>query len=346
MSPRVRAAVVLGIALLPGLTAVRAQVEVRLSPIGDRGLALVDGPRGYRLENAAGAFQELEVPAGVGLTAVRELSDGWIVAGTILSDEQADLLLIRESEGMQTVIEAPGSRVGRSRRGPVPLVERGSLVGVAWLEGDDRERNAVRAAGWNGDSWGEAEEVSPVGDQAQLALDGAVLGDGGWLLVWAAVDGEDEEIVWSRRSAGDWSEARRLHRDNGVPDIVPRVVGVPGGALAAWSRSDGSDYRLKLALFDGEEWIDSGFKGERGSLFPDLVSHDTGATVLYKTVLPPTWSFLDVDRGRIRRRAAIERVGSQRPLIESRSGSQIILRFPGVLPSAGLRGSVPWENQP
>jgi hypothetical protein len=339
--------VVLGIVLLSGLAAARAQVEVRLSPIGDRGLALVDGPRGYRIENAAGAFQELEIPVGVALTAVRELSDGWVVAGTIVSDEQTDLLLIRESGRTRTAIPAPGSRVGRFRRWPVPLVESGVLVGVAWLEGDDAERNAVRAAGWNGEFWGEVEEVSPVGNQAQLALDGAVPNDGSWLLVWAAVDGEDDEIVWSRRTAAGWSDARRLHRHNRVPDIVPRVVSVPGGALAAWSRSDGSDYRLELALFDGERWVETGFRGERGSLYPDLVRHETGVTVLYKTVLPPTWSFLDVDgNGRVRRRAAIERVGSQRPLIESTGGAKLSLRFPGVLPSSGVRGSVAWETQP
>jgi hypothetical protein len=339
--------VVFGTALLSGLTAVGAQVEVTLSPIGHRGLALVDGPGGYRLESATGAFQELEVPAGVGLTAVRELSDGWVVAGTVLSDQQADLLLIRESEGMRTVMEAPGFRVGRFRRGPVPLVEGGVLVGVAWLEGDDAERNAVRTAAWEGDSWGEVATVSPAGDQAQLALDGAVLDDGSWLLVWAAVDGEDEEIVWSRATPSGWSGSRRLHRDNRVPDIVPRVVSVPGGALAAWSRSDGSDYRLKLALFDGEAWIESGFRGERGSLFPDLVSHDRGATVLYKTVLPPTWSFLDVDgSGRVRRRAAIERVGSLRPLIESTRADLIRLRFPGLGPATGERSSAPWDTQP
>ena len=208
----------------------------------------------------------------------------------------------------------------------------------------------MRAARWTGTFWEPIETVAPAVHEAQLALGSAVLDDGSWLLVWAAYQDGDDDIFWSRHHGGAWSAPERLHADNGVPDIVPDVVAVTGGALAAWSWFDGSDYRLKLARFDGLRWTDSGFRGEEGSLFPSFVQKPFGAWLLYSSVLPRAWTVLGVAAdGSIGPRGATERDGLPRPMmLESGSGA-LTMRWKGVAAqglgelSSTTERSVEWE---
>jgi hypothetical protein len=298
------------------------------SPLGSAGLAIVETGDGYSLVDVAGARHRIAVAEGTRLSAIRQLDDGWIAAGSVSLESVSDLMLIRQVGGSRQAIAAPAGESASLRLDPEPLVESGQLVGLAWLEGEDGEANAVRAASWSGEYWGAVETVAPAVHEAQLALSSTVLDDGSWLLVWAAVHEGDDDIFWSRRHGGEWSEPQKVHPDNDVPDIVPAVVAVPGGALAAWSWFDGNDYRLLLAHFDGEKWRDTGLRGEKGSLFPSFLETSTGADLLYKSVEPRTWTVLElIADGAVVRRAFAERGGEPRPMVHLLEQDVLTMRW-------------------
>jgi hypothetical protein len=183
---------------------------------------------------------------------------------------------------------------------------------LAWLEGDTRERLAVRAGRWDGERWREVETVAPPGPGSQLALAAALGADGEPILVWAAFDGGDDEIVWSRRTADGWSRPARLAGDNRTPDILPALAAAPDGAFAAWSRYDGNDYRVVVARLRGGKWQDAVTVGPRGSYHAAVAAAaGGGAAVLYESAAG--WEALELDRrGRpTGRRATV--AGSPRP---------------------------------
>ena len=297
------------------------------------GLAVMEEEAGYRVERPDGSFEPLEVPARTRLSAFVELDDGWLAAGDRWTEDGRELVLLRKSGFETELLESPPSEEPALRHNPVPLVKRGALEGLAWLEGDGGEKNAVMAAGWTAGSWGVVETVSPHTGEAQLGLTGAVLDDGRLLLAWAAVDDEDDEILWSRFDGGQWSPPVRAHADNRVPDITPRLAAVEGGALLAWSQDDGRDYRLKIARLDGDAWADTGFSSEAGGLFPSVFPTSGGVGFLYLAGPPRGWSLLQVEAGgRIAARAAMPEATRARPMVTS-LGPAIVLRFPGGLSS-------------
>ncbi len=275
-----------------------AQQRVIQTRNADRELFLVSGPDGAQVRDGDQRLQ-VALPTGAELSAIEPLGDGWIVAGTASDGERIELVLLVESGGEVTSLPAPPGVAGPSLARPCLLVERGAFVGLAWLEGAGYDSHAVRAAVWNGDSWDAPETVSPADLDSQLALSCAVLSDGGWLLVWSAVDGHDDEIFWARRQVhGPWSRRRQLNPGNTTPDIQPSVATGPAGTFVAWNWLDGSDYRVRLARLEGARWRDPGFIGPRGSVSPQLISGTTGPLLLYRAVLPSLWAVLELgDRG-------------------------------------------------
>jgi hypothetical protein len=201
----------------------------------DGDLYLLGGGERARLGRVGAVEEALNLPAGTRIYDLAATIDGWVATGSLPDDDGYDLVIVQDRAGVRELLAPPTERWGRFRVQVVTLVEEGNLAGIAWVEGDSQADFEVRAAVWDGANFGPAEVVSPVGPGAQLALEGAVLDDGSWLLVWAAVDGEDDEILWSVRRQEEWSAPARVHQDNSVPDITPALVAIDGGALAAWS---------------------------------------------------------------------------------------------------------------
>jgi hypothetical protein len=284
-------------------------------------LALVTTETGARLRFASGAELELPLPARAAISRLAAGAAGWIATGSQTAAGRTRLLLLAGDERQARRLAPPRRRATAALQvEPVPLVGRRGLAGLAWLEGDSRQRLAVRAADWDGAGWGGPQEVAPPSAGSQLALAGAVLRDSSSLLVWSAFDGGDDEVLWSLRARASWSAPARLAADNAVPDIAPALVALPGGgAVAAWSRFDGREYRLALARFDGRAWREPEIVGPPGALYASFVAFADGRpeiVLLARRAAPRGWVAVSLDAaGSPSRVAELEKPGAQRPLL-------------------------------
>jgi hypothetical protein len=320
---------------------------VAAGPAAGRGDVLQAGPPGTeltltpaagapRLARADGRGVALELPEGAAPTAVAALAEGWAVAGTRPDGGGGTrLFFVVGSAGRTLPLAPPPGRGGAVRRDPVLLVDGGRLAGAAWLEGDATGRLGVRAAAFDGERWGAPEPVAPPGPGSQLALAGAVLDDGSWLLAWSAFDGGDDEIVWAQRLGGSWLPAARLGADNAVPDITPALAATAGGgAVAAWSRYDGREYRLRTARFERGEWRLEEWAGSAGSLFPSFAGTREKPWLLYRDARAAGWAVAEVapageERTLPARRLAAD-TPSERPAVIAEDGAPLL-----VWPAAG-----------
>lgn len=240
----------------------------------------------------------------------------------------------------------------------------GDLLGATWLDGRSPRRLAVAFAPWNGAAWGPREPVAPPAAGSQLALTATATRDGDVLLAWSAFDGEDDEILWSRRAGTAWSTPARLAADNGVPDITPALFTPPrtdrSQALAAWSRYQDGQYRVVLSRFDGRSWSEPVILGPAGSVFPSFAASPAsrGTRLLFRTARPRGWRVVELDPGGRPRRAAQALTGERqlpRPEIQETEAG---LRFSWQGFEAGESGEpateepatwilrVPWESLP
>ena len=260
----------------------------------------------------------------------------------------SELLLIEGRDGKADLVNVPPRIQGAFRGQPVLLTERDRLVGLVWAEGNAHDQLAIWAAPRDADQWGPSEQISPPGPGSQLAPVGTILDDGSWLAVWPAFDGTDDEIFWSRRIDGEWSSPQRVHPENDVFDLMPDVTAIDGGALVAWSWFDGNDYRLRTARLADGIWSPVDTLGEKGSVEAGFVQSDGGVRLLFKTVMPASWTVLDFDRRGVNGRRAILSVHvSERPVLLSDDQDRARLHWPEIesraLPSIDHR--LEWQKQ-
>jgi hypothetical protein len=261
----------------------------------------------------------LDLPSRAEVSSLAPLDRGWIAAGSTEDDKgRRSLFLFTGSGRTVRPWQAPPGQQGTERRNPILLVHEGNLAALAWLEGDTDQSLSVRAAAWNGQSWSAAEPVSRTGPGSQLALTGAVLADGSWLLAWSAFDGEDDEIVWALRTRQGWSPVRQVSKGNGTPDITPALAASGDGALIAWSRYDGESYRLHLARFADGTWRGERAAGPAGSLYPTFQSSADRLYLVHLTAVPRSWSVLELDSaGKLLRRGTALSGQAERPVVSS-----------------------------
>ncbi len=251
------------------------------------------------------------------LTDLAEVGTGWLVAGYEHGGEDTDVFVL--AGGDREPERLPKLPAREALRGSPRLVaDDARLLGIVWLEGDSQPVLELRAAEWLGSAWGPVVTVAPRGVGSQVAPDVAVLDDGGWLAVWTAFDGTDDETVWSLYDGASWSPSSPLHEDNEVPDVLPVVLPTRDGAVAAWSSFDGRDYRLRTAYFDGASWrLEPPLPG-RGAGRAELFAATGGILLRYHSVVPAEWVAVELDpRGRVSRRAAVESSRLEAPLIEA-----------------------------
>jgi hypothetical protein len=335
---RLRGLFGLSLLFLAGTGAVCAQTD----PIQADGMVLTDA----RLELSGDRVLSLALPARGEVESLSSLgSREWIAAGSFSDEDGSRLFLLTGDRSGSRSLPEPAGQTGAVRRNPVLLVENGTLAGLTWLEGDGGTRLAVRAAAWDGRSWGAVETVSQPGPGSQAGLTGAVLSDGSWLLAWDRVDGEDDEIVWSRRQGETWTPVRPVSENNHVPDVNPTLTpaGTAGsGALLAWSRYDGEGYRLRTARFDGQTWKDERPAAPTHSMHPSFVRDGDHTWLVYQNGRPQSWSVLELsDSGRSLRRASALSALNERPVV-SEDSDGLRLRWP----SSKWEAETSWEKVP
>jgi hypothetical protein len=321
----VRTAFLLSILVFSSLPA-GAAIDPLQVETADGSWFLIQAGASARLELPAGKTVSVPLPAGTELRSLAPLAEGWLAAGTTAAAEGSRrLLLLRGDDRSARLIAAPAT-AGRLSHAPLLLSRDGRLAGLAWLEGEGERRFAVRAARWTGRGWAAAVTVAPPGSGSQLALTGAVLADGSWLLAWSAQDGNDADIWWSRLQAGSWSTPQRVSRDNAVPDITPSLVAAGKGALIAWSRYDGDSYRLHRARFrddsrDGRQrWQEEAATGSPSTLYPKFLAGSAERPrLLFLNARAGSWELEELDAtGRILRKAAApgdRKTAGERPMV-------------------------------
>ncbi len=323
------------------------QAELVQAPESSRGLLLAVSGRRVRAEWRGGRARAPRLRRGERLASVADLGRGWVAAGVRAAgtgDGATELFLVEsDSRGRRRLPPPAAVPGGRLRLLPVPLTEDGRLSGLAWLEGDHPLRTAVRAADWTGAGWGPTRTVSPPGPGSQTGLAATVLEDGSTLLVWSAFDGEDDEILWSRRRGDGWGAPRRLHPGNSTPDVTPAVIATRRGALAFWGRLDGGAYRLFFSRFAGGGWSPPRPATTTGSLFPALHRAPQGLFLVYRSAAPQGWGVAELDaEGRILRRALVAAAPGPRPALAAADGDGPTLR----VAQGRRRAGASWSFEP
>lgn len=289
-------------------------------------VVLVSLPGETTLRLTDGRRVALPLAATARIHSFQAIDDQWMVAGVDEAAAGSQRLALLRGRGETQPERLPAPRTGDAAglREPTLLVDAAGLCGLAWLEGEAITRLAVRAARWVDGRWEEPQTIAPPGPGSQLAVSATVLADGSWLLVWAAYDGTDDEIMWSRGSGDAWTTPARVGADNEVPDITPHLVATPGGALLAWSRYDGDGYRATLAGFDGSAWSEPRTVGPRGSLYPTL--SDGGRLMMFQKAAPRGWAVAELDPvGRVVRHAEVGTMRPDPPIIDKVTDQEISL---------------------
>lgn len=251
---------------------------------------------------------------------------GHVIAGDDLGT--GDLFFVHRFAGQSIDLPTPPSQESVLRSSPVLLTAGDRLEGTAWLEGSSQQDFTVLASVWNGSSWETVEEVSIQETGPQLALSATVLEDGSWLVLWAGYDGTDDDIFWSRRRDGTWSEPRRLHANNQVPDILPTITAHGPNAHAAWSFFDGNDYRTQTARWTGTGWALGATLDGLGSGRAAFENVAGRSFLTYRTVAPEAWNLVEFDLTGAQRQTAVANSYSERPLVVLDEGFAPSLSWP------------------
>lgn len=339
---RTSARVLAGFLCLLSAPALRSQTEPLQAFREGKSWVLTAAAGSATVETPAGRSLSIPLPKKAQVTSLAALDGGWAAAGSFEdTDGVRKLFALRGTgAGSRALAVPPGQENGRY--GPVLLVANGQLAGLAWLEGEGPRSLAVRAAAWSEGRWEAPVAISRPGPGSQLALTGAVLSDGSWLLAWSAFDGQDDEIVWSRRAPdGAWSPAQRVSAGNEVPDIVPALTAVGNGALLSWNRYDGEGYSLLLSRFSGGAWRDERAVAPAGSLYPGFVNEAGRPVLVYLSATSPrAWSVLELDNaGRVLGRAAVPS-SLDRPVVGFDAG-EVRMRWP----AAAREAAAPLERK-
>jgi len=282
-----------------------------------------------RVGKVGGGEIRVELPPGASIRDLEPTADGWLAAGRLPTTNGTELLLIEGGKEGADLLPVPERTSGRYRGQPVLLLESQRLVGLAWAEGNGPRELEIWASIWQDGEWGPSELVSPKGPGSQVAPVGAVLEDGTWLLVWTGYDGNDGEIVASRRIGGHWTQPEPIHSANDVPDLLPDLLPIEGGALVVWSWYDGNDYRMKSARWLDGFWQEGEAFGAKGSGEAGLTRTGDRILLLYQSVEPASWTVMELNRAGVQVRLAVVPEGTnERPMLLVEDAGDSRLRWP------------------
>ncbi len=200
------------------------------------------------------------------LLAILLWSPLFLQAGELLpagSSGEADLVWSQGVGGRHVVLY---SRLEKGKWRPVeqvsddyrenlhPVVDRDSLgrSWIFWTALDDTGL-AIRYTVGNQGNWSVPATVpselrsniapSVIIDQADTVH-----------VVWAGNDGGLDDIYHSLYSGGSWSDPERIHPENHVPDVLPRVdIDAQGRVEVTWKQFRDGQYRLVRSVSRGTD---------------------------------------------------------------------------------------------
>ena len=291
-------------------------------------LMVADG-KSY-VQPPAGERVELPLARVSRVSDFRSSPGEWLVAASSRVNGEPGIELLRGRGAEVDVLPSPALGQPKMLAEPTFVADRnGGFQALVWLAGDAHNKMAVQTSRWVAGGWGPTETLSPPGPGTQIALSTAVLDDGSWLVAWAAYDGQDDEILWSRFANGVWSAPSPVAEGNAVPDVNPSLFATAGGALVAWSRFDGNDYRVNVARFDGESWSDPSIAGPAGSTEPTF-SDAAKPYLVYHHADPTGWAVMELDdAGAVKREATYYVVAPERPVLAGVSDSDVRFEWVG-----------------
>lgn len=311
-----------------GLAPLAADVQPLATASLEGQLILERQPSGHVLIHPDGRVQPLPLGDEARPHSLVSAGERWYVAAI----ENGTLALVAGSALGIERLAAPGPLTAAPHAAvevlsPTPLVDEQGLRGLIWLAGETAQSLAVRAAAYRDGRWETPQTVSPPGPGSQLALSVAPLGDGTWLAAWAAFDGIDDEIVWSRFDGKTWSAPAPVDaKGNEVPDITPQLHPTSAGALIAWSRYHEGQYSVALARFDGLRWSAPQLIGEPGTLYPTFSSLPGAPLMIVRQAMPRGWQILELGpEGEISKRSVVRSDLGQRPRIAARTADGLRL---------------------
>ncbi len=308
-------------------SAPREPARALQAKVMERGWTFQVQGRRARVIAPDGARRSFRVRSDERWLAFSELPQGWLATGIRPDRRGQALALVADLGRGPRRLTPPADRAGSLRTRPVALAGEKGLGGIAWLEGDSFGQLSVRVAELNGLGFQKSETVAVPHRGSQSGLAGRILDDGSWLLVWSRHDGRDDEIVWSRRFPdGAWSAPRRVAKNNSVPDVMPDLLPVAGGALAAWSRLEG-EYQVVLSRFENGAWSPPRRVGGRGGLFPTFRRVASGDYLLVRNAYPGGWTAFDLrPDGRPTRFASVVEESREAPVLNEtgRSGPAFV----------------------
>ncbi|MDH3745033.1 MAG: hypothetical protein OES47_08035 [Acidobacteriota bacterium] len=293
-----------------------------------------------RVREEANKARRVPLRRGEQLSEIVEEEKGWLVAGVANHGAVRDLIFLRGSKnGVHRLPRLAESSPGLRGR-PRLLTERGHLAGVAWLEGSGLNDLAVKTSDWTGIHWGPADTVS-WGPAIRSGLTSTVLADGSWLLVWSQHDGTDDELFWSLREGANWTSPAPVDNGNSYPDITPQLLAIGKGALLAWSRFDGQDYRLVTARFHRGRWRTSTSEGPAGSVYPSFKRTTEGPLLLFRNADPAAWTALRLDeKGEVTGMAQARTPLAARPVLKNSRSGETLFDWPLLK----LKRQARWEQ--
>lgn len=290
------------------LTARGEAFEALLHP-GDDSATLVltstESEGEQALERRGRTTLGLELGPGGYATSLQVAGSKWWVAGDQLTADRRRVLFVRAGDRDLLESVAPPASEANIQTQAELLTHGDELRGIVWMQGASSRRLSPWASLWTGSEFTAPQPIGSEASGSQTGLTATALGDGGWLAVWSAFDGTDDEVVASFWNGDAWSAPQAL-TSNSVPDITPSVVATADGAMVAWSQWDSGRYRVLLARIEQRRKIAETVLGGPNSGRPHLSAAGDGSThALYLDGTSREWTLVELaPEGRIVRRAS------------------------------------------
>lgn len=290
-------------------------------------LTLVKASGSWRLDQGI-QKTSIPVPSTVHFWTLQASGDGIIATGTDLSGPsgaRAYSLVVLRGQGQRfETLPTPAVAPGAMALAPQAIVGPAGLESLVWIEGENEQAGAVKAARWNGSAFEATQTLSPIGAGTQIGLQTLRLANGRYLAAWSAFDGQDDEITWSQGDSRGWSQPQTL-TSNQVPDVTPALQANGNDALLVWSFYDGNDYRLRSARFNGSTFNQGEVFGGKGATQPTFIQ-EAPNVVAYRQQDPAGWKVAELSaEGKKQREASLPVDGRRLPSFLGRNDDGIVI---------------------